>query len=133
MPIDAVTPGGHETVRAGSTIASAGRRCWCETPVFVPSRGKSTIATVVTSEPVPEVVGSATSGSTGPGTGRPRADRRVDVVEQLSLVRREERAELRGVERRAAADADEAVEAVRAPPRPPPARSVSLGSPTMRS
>ena len=72
MPVAAVTPGGHETVSAGSTIASAGRRCRCETPVFVPRRGKSTTATVVTSEPVPEVVGSATSGSTGPGTGVPR-------------------------------------------------------------
>ena len=41
-------------------------------PVFVPSRGKSTIATVVTSDPVPDVVGSATSGSSGPGTGSPR-------------------------------------------------------------
>ena len=40
-------------------------------PVFVPSRGKSTIATVVTSEPVPAVVGRATTGRTGPGTGRP--------------------------------------------------------------
>ena len=32
----------------------------------------ATTATVVTSEPVPEVVGSATSGRTGPGTGVPR-------------------------------------------------------------
>ena len=40
-------------------------------PVFVPSRGKSMIATVVTSEPVPDVVGSATIGRTGPGTARP--------------------------------------------------------------
>ena len=40
-------------------------------PVFVPSRGKSMIATVVTSEPVPDVVGSATTGRTGPGTARP--------------------------------------------------------------
>ena len=71
MPVDAVTPAGHETVSAGSTIASAGRRYWCEMPVFVPSRGKSMIATVVTSEPVPDVVGSATIGRTGPGTARP--------------------------------------------------------------
>ena len=41
-------------------------------PVLVPSRGKSTIATVVTSDPVPEVVGTAMSGSSGPGTGNPR-------------------------------------------------------------
>jgi len=72
MPTAAVTPGGHDTVSSGSTIASDGRRYWCETPVFVPSRGKSTTATVVTSEPVPDVVGKATSGRTGPGTGFPR-------------------------------------------------------------
>jgi hypothetical protein len=70
-PVAAVTPGGHDTVRDGSTIASDGRRCAWETPVFVPSRGKSTIATVVTSDPVPDVVGRATTGRTGPGTGRP--------------------------------------------------------------
>ena len=71
MPVDAVTPGGHDTVSVGSTIASEGRRYPCEIPVFVPRRGKSMIATVVTSDPVPDVVGKATTGRTGPGTGRP--------------------------------------------------------------
>ena len=71
-PTDAVTPGGQVRVSSGSTIATDGRRYWCETPVFVPNRGKSTTATVVTSDPVPEVVGTATRGSTGPGTCLPR-------------------------------------------------------------
>ena len=47
-----------------------------------------------------------------PGHRRAAADRGVDVVEQLAAVGREERAELRRVERGAAADADEAVEAL---------------------
>ncbi len=41
-----------------------------------------------------------------------RSDRWVDVVEQLAAVCREERAQLRGVKRRATADPDEAVEPV---------------------
>ena len=128
MPVDAVTPGGHETVRDGSTIASDGRRWRCEIPVFVPRRGKSTTATVVTSDPVPDVVGSATTGRTGPGHRACRADRGVDVVEQLAAVGREERAELRRVERGAAADPDEAVEPSRAA-SPASATDASFGSP----
>ena len=111
-PTDAVTPGGHVSVSSGSTIATDGRRYWCETPVFVPSRGKSITATVVTSDPVPDVVGTRDEGKHRPGNLPAAADRGVDEVEQLSVVRGEERAELRRVERRAAADPDEAVEAV---------------------
>ena len=66
----------------------------------------------MTSDPVPEVVGSATSGQDRAGHGRAAADRGVDVVEQLATVGREERAELRRVERGAAADAEEAVVAL---------------------
>ena len=90
------------------------------------------IATVVTSEPVPEVVGSATSGRTGPGTGRAATDRGVDVVEQLAGVRREERAQLRGVERGAAADPDEAVVPLPRPPRRPPATESRSARPRCR-
>ena len=67
----AVTPGGHDVVSSGSTTARLGWRKRWEIPVFVPRLGKSTIATVVTSEPVPDVVGSASTGRSGPGTGRP--------------------------------------------------------------
>ena len=54
------------------------------------------------------------------GHGGAAADRGVDVVEQLAAVGREERAELRRVERRAAADAEEAVVAL-------PRRRTGLG------
>ena len=40
-------------------------------PVLTLCSGTSRIATAVTSEPVPAVVGSATTGSSGPGRGLP--------------------------------------------------------------
>ena len=70
-PTAAVTAGGQPIVSSGSQIASRGRRCWCEMPVFTRCSGTSRTATAVTSEPVPAVVGSATTGRSGPGTARP--------------------------------------------------------------
>ena len=43
------------------------------------------MATPVVSEPVPDVVGTAIRGLTLPRMGFPFADRRVDVVEEVSL------------------------------------------------
>ena len=68
------------------------------------------IATVVASAPVPPVVGTPNSGSSGAGHGRALADRRVEVVVDAARVRREQRGDLRGVDRRPAAQPDEAVE-----------------------
>ena len=79
-------------------------------PVFTPSRGKSRIATDVASLPVPAVVGTATTGRSGPGSRLALPDRTVDPVEQLASVGDDERCDLGGVDRRPAADADEAVE-----------------------
>ena len=61
---------------------------------------------------MPDVVGNRDDRQDRPGHRASCADRRVHVVEQLAAVGREERAELRRVERGAAADPDEAVEAV---------------------
>ena len=52
----------------GSTIAKSGIRCTLETPTFRARSGSVSTETGVSSEPVPEVVGTATSGIVGPGT-----------------------------------------------------------------
>ena len=71
MPADAVTPGGCVRVRAGSMTASVGRsRAWLM-PVFTFSDSSSSTQIVVLSEPVPVVVGTATSGLSGLAGGRP--------------------------------------------------------------
>ena len=48
-----------------------GRNALCAMPVFASISRKSNIATPVVSLPVPEVVGMAISGFSGPGTGLP--------------------------------------------------------------
>ena len=69
--------------------------------------------TPVVSLPVPAVVGIAISGLSGPGHGQALADRRVHVVEEVGRrIGRVEVDGLGGVDRRAAADGDDAVELV---------------------
>ena len=64
----AVTVGGAPTVSSGSQIAWRGIRCGLATPIFISVFGSVMTDTGVASEPVPAVVGSAISGTTGPGT-----------------------------------------------------------------
>ena len=62
MPALAVTPAGWVIVRSGSTTARVGRsRAWLM-PVFTFNDSTSITQMVVLSEPVPVVVGTATSG-----------------------------------------------------------------------
>ena len=68
MPECAVTTGGAPTVSSGSQIAWRGIRCGLATPIFMSVAGSVMTATGVASEPVPAVVGSAISGTIGPGT-----------------------------------------------------------------
>ena len=68
MPAYAETVAGALTVSSGSTMAARGIRYGLETPTFISRSGSATTATGVTSEPVPAVVGTATTGVTGPGT-----------------------------------------------------------------
>ena len=112
-PTDAVTPGGHDSGQGG--VDDRERR----PEVLVRDAGLRPEAREVDDRDRRDLgsraarsSAAATNGSSGPGTCLPRPIGGVDVVEQLALVRREERAELRRVERRAAADPDEAVEAV---------------------
>ena len=71
MPTDAVTPGGCVSVRTGSMTARVGRsRAWL-IPVFTFSDSTSSTQIVVLSEPVPLVVGTATSGLSGSAGARP--------------------------------------------------------------
>lgn len=71
MPDDAVTPGGWVAVSSGSTTASTGRsRSWLM-PVLTLDASTSRTHTVVDSAPVPVVVGTAMSGSTGCSGARP--------------------------------------------------------------
>ena len=65
MPDAAVTPGGWVSVRSGSITARVGRsRAWLM-PVFTRAEITSITQIVVLSEPVPVVVGTATSGLSG--------------------------------------------------------------------
>ena len=65
MPLLAVTPGGCVRVRSGSMTASVGRsRAWLM-PVLTLRDRTSITQIVVLSDPVPVVVGTATSGLSG--------------------------------------------------------------------
>ena len=65
IPAAAVTPAGWVNVRFGSMTASVGRsRAWL-IPVFTLSDSTSRTQMVVLSDPVPVVVGTATSGLSG--------------------------------------------------------------------
>jgi hypothetical protein len=71
MPLAAVTPGGWLTVSRGSTTARVGRsRRWL-IPLLTRSDSTSRTQTVVLSDPVPVVVGTATSGLSGWAGARP--------------------------------------------------------------
>ena len=65
MPALAVTAGGCDIVRSGSTTAIVGRRSGWLMPVLTCSARTSRTQIVVLSEPVPVVVGTATSGFSG--------------------------------------------------------------------
>ena len=71
MPLAATTMAGSVAVVRGSTIASLGRSRGDAMPVFAWCSSQSKIAMPVTSLPVPEVVGHAMCGASGPGIGRP--------------------------------------------------------------
>ena len=71
MPEAAVTIAGWVRASRGSTTASVGRsRAWL-IPVFTLSASTSSTQMVVLSDPVPVVVGTATSGLSGSLGGRP--------------------------------------------------------------
>ncbi|OPY92390.1 MAG: hypothetical protein A4E73_01187 [Syntrophaceae bacterium PtaU1.Bin231] len=65
MPVAAVTAGGSESVIRESRTARSGRRWGLTKAIFRWRRWSLTTATSVTSEPVPAVVGTATSGRSG--------------------------------------------------------------------
>ena len=64
-----VTARGSETVSPGSTITARASRCAERMLRFTPMLVTFTTAFFVTSAPVPAVVGTATQGVQGPGTG----------------------------------------------------------------
>ncbi len=64
----AVTTAGQPRVSSGSTTASLGRRCSLSVLTLTPASASVSTAAGVTSLPVPAVVGTQTSGTTGPGT-----------------------------------------------------------------
>ena len=71
-------------------IASVGRSARRRDAGLRVHRKQSKIAIPVTSLPVPEVVGHAMCGVSGPGTGSPVADRLVDVGQEVGGVGRVE-------------------------------------------
>jgi len=62
MPLAADTFGGQLTVSTGSTRATSGPKNGLLTPCFTLSFSLAKMATLVTSEPVPAVVGTAITG-----------------------------------------------------------------------
>ncbi len=70
-PLDATTVAGSVRVASGSTIPSVGRKRRDAIPVFTSCASKSKIVMPVHSLPVPDVVGHAMCGLSGPGTGAP--------------------------------------------------------------
>ena len=70
-PAAAVTSGGALSVLSGSTTPSAGRSRRWDTPALTFWSTTWVTATAVVSLPVPAVVGTASSGRSGPGTGTP--------------------------------------------------------------
>ena len=79
-------------------------------PVFTCSDSTSSTQIVVLSEPVPVVVGTATSGSSGWVGACALPTGRVDVVHQLARVGGQQVDRLGGVDRGAAADREDRVE-----------------------
>ena len=71
MPELAVTPAGWVIVRSGSMTASIGRSAGWLMPVLTRLASTSSTHTVVLSAPVPVVVGTAISGSSGSTGARP--------------------------------------------------------------
>ena len=67
-PALAVRAGGQPSVSSGSHTAVCGMMCGLEIPTLLTRSGSVRTATGVTSDPVPAVVGRATTGTTGPGT-----------------------------------------------------------------
>src|SRR5436309_1619841 len=65
MPLSAVTFGGQEADRSGSTAATRGRRWLLRTPTFMWLSASVRTAAPDTSEPVPAVVGTHRRGRTG--------------------------------------------------------------------
>ena len=104
MPEWAVTVGGAPSVSSGSQIAWRGIRCGLATPIFISVFGSVMTETGVASEPVPAVVGSAISGTTGPGHRLHGV-----VVLERAAVREQQRGDLRQVDHAAAADGDDHV------------------------
>ena len=68
MPASARTVCGQPSVRSGSTTARAGRMWWLSVLTLIWFALSVSTAAWDTSLPVPAVVGTQTSGSTGPGT-----------------------------------------------------------------
>ena len=62
---------GSVRLLSGSTTPIAGRSALCANPVLARISKKSNMDTPVVSDPVPEVVGTAMCGLSGPGTGAP--------------------------------------------------------------
>ena len=110
MPVDAVTRRGQETVRDGSTIASDRPQVAVGDARLRPEAGKVDDRDRRDLGPRAGRRRQRDDRQDGPRHGSSRADRGVDVVEQLAAVGCEERAQFCRVERGAAADPDEAVE-----------------------
>jgi hypothetical protein len=67
-----MTSAGSPTRRSGSTSAALGNMRGLRRLAFTPCAGAPSTAFLVTSDPVPAVVGSATSGSERRVSGWPR-------------------------------------------------------------
>ena len=70
-PLAASTGAGRPASRSGSTIAARASISGLRKLAFTPCSGDASTAFLVTSDPVPAVVGTATKGSDGRTSGLP--------------------------------------------------------------
>ena len=103
-------PAAATTPASGSTIACDGRRYRCEIPVLTRCSGMSSTATVVASRAGPARGRDRQVRPQRTRHRRPATHRRVDVVHDRRRVRDDQVRDLRGVDRRAAADRHEPVD-----------------------
>ena len=108
-PLQATTCAGRVSVQSGSTSASVGRSAGEAMPVFASIDSRSKMAMPVTSLPVPEVVGQAMCGASGPGTGVPAPTGALTYARKSAGMGGVEVGRLRGVDHRSAAHGDIAV------------------------
>ena len=109
IPTAAVTCAGSPTVSSGSAITTTGSIFGWKMIFLVRSRTSVITDARPTSEPVPEVVGTATTGAMPPASARVHQSSRSSKSQTMTVLTGHQRHRLRGVERASSAEPDHPV------------------------